>query len=291
MSRARRAALAAADEDTIDPYAAADHPPEAMHDRHLGVAPVGAPAVGACVSGTPYGAAMDPSLPKSLPPGGIVESYGRSGRLVWMSDGEVPDADTWWSRLYAERTRTGLYPVLLEYPEDMSAYKVGGDGPVDAAAYLSARWRPDAWPGFPRWPGLAAPAPAGADPDACAAEAATSVVDEGRATCLALVRAERGSDVPVALNWPGMTNRMTTADLSGVLRSWEDRFAARLVGLGHGDLFLSAAIPPSDLHQAHVLAAEHYLTCPDVFHHSFDDWENTYPAELLTLRQWHFWWD
>ncbi|MGW2717991.1 DUF4253 domain-containing protein [Streptomyces sp. NPDC001492] len=231
------------------------------------------------------------SLPRSLPPGRIVESYGRSGILVWMSDGTLLDADEWWRRLYADRSRTGLYPVLLAYPEDMYEFNVGGDEQVDAAAYFRDAWRPSSWPSFPAWPGLAVPAAAGADPDVCAGEEAAEVVREDRARCLALVRAERGSDVPSALDWPGMCNHMGKDELSGVLRSWEDRFGARLVGFGHADLYLSAAVPPKDLHEAHVLAAEHYLACPDWFHNNFDDWEDTYPEELLTSRQWRLWWD
>ncbi|MER5433972.1 DUF4253 domain-containing protein [Streptomyces sp. NPDC002588] len=234
---------------------------------------------------------MDISLPQSLPPGRIVESYGQDGLLVWMSERKLLDADVWWQRLYAERARTGLYPVLLEYTEDTYEFKTDGDGPVDAAAYLRGEWNPRSWPVFPEWPGLAAPASTGPDPDLCAAEAATAVVREDRARCLALVQAERGSDVPVVLGWPGMGNHMTADELSGVLRSWEDRFGARLVGLTHGETLLSAAAPPRDLHEAHVLACEHYLACPDVFHNNFDDWENTYPQELLTLRRWRFWWD
>lgn len=229
---------------------------------------------------------MEATLPQSLPPGRIVESYGRSGRLVWMSDGPVPDADDWWRRLYAERARTGLYPVLLEYCEDFSGFNVGGDDPVDAAAYLRDLWRPGSWPSFPEWPGLAAPAATGLDPGACAAEVATGVVRENWARCLALVEVERGADAPAALHWPGTDDALTA-----LLRSWEDRFGARVVAFVHGGLFVSAAIPPKDLHEAHVLAGEHYLACPDVFHNNFDDWENTYPPELLTQRRWYFWWD
>ncbi|MFJ3576973.1 DUF4253 domain-containing protein [Streptomyces rubiginosohelvolus] len=40
-----------------------------------------------------------------------------------------------------------------------------------------------------------------------------------------------------------------------------------------------------------VLAAEHYLVCPDVFHEDPDlDW-STYHEELMRLREWRFWWD
>ncbi|MDN3024602.1 DUF4253 domain-containing protein [Streptomyces sp. S.PB5] len=229
---------------------------------------------------------MEPKLPQSLPPGKIIESYGRSAPLVWMSDGHVPDADDWWRRLYAERARTGLYPVLLEYCEDFSELNVGRNNPVDVATYLRGRWRPGSWPSFPQWPGLAAPAATGLDPDVRAAEVATHVVREHWAHCLALVQVERGADAAAALHWPGSYDALTA-----LLHSWEDRFDTRVVAFTHGGMFLSAAIPPKDLHEAHVLASEHYLACPDVFHNNFDDWENTYPQELLTQRQWYFWWD
>ncbi|CAM5592455.1 hypothetical protein SBADM41S_02780 [Streptomyces badius] len=57
-------------------------------------------------------------------------------------------------------------------------------------------------------------------------------------------------------------------------------------------LYLSVAAPPeTDAHQARVLAAEHYLACPDVFHEDPDlDW-STYHEELMRLREWRLWWD
>lgn len=96
------------------------------------------------------------SLPAALPPGRIVESYGRSGRLVWMSDRKLWDAHEW-RRLYADRERTGLYPVLLEYTEDRHEFGVGGGVPVDAAEYFRDAWEPQSWPSFPAWPGPAWP--------------------------------------------------------------------------------------------------------------------------------------
>ncbi|MFF7448502.1 MULTISPECIES: DUF4253 domain-containing protein [unclassified Streptomyces] len=229
---------------------------------------------------------MEATLPPSLPPGRIIESYGCSARLVWMSDGKLPDADAWWRRLYAQRARTGLYPVLLEYCEDWYEPTWPPRVPVDVAAYLRDLWEPRSWPTFPHWPGLAVPAATGLDPGACAAEVATGVVREDWARCLALVEVERGTDAPAALHWPPVDDALTA-----LLHSWEDRFGAQVVALTHGGLFVSAANPPKDLHEAHVLAGEHYLACPDVFHNSFDDWENTYPRELMTRREWYFWWD
>ncbi|MFF8985634.1 DUF4253 domain-containing protein [Streptomyces globisporus] len=43
--------------------------------------------------------------------------------------------------------------------------------------------------------------------------------------------------------------------------------------------------------RSRVLAAEHYLACPDVFHEDPDlDW-STYHEELMRLREWRFRWN
>ncbi|MFE2501750.1 DUF4253 domain-containing protein [Streptomyces rubiginosohelvolus] len=108
---------------------------------------------------------------------------------------------------------------------------------------------------------------------------------------LALVQVARGADAPAALSWRGATHHMTAQGLSAVLRSWEHRSGVRVVGVGHGALYLSVAAPPTEAHQARVLAAERHLVCPDVFHEDPDlDW-STYHEELMRLREWRFWWD
>lgn len=208
-----------------------------------------------------------------------------------MSDGPVTDAAGWWKLLYARRRETGLYPLLLEYPDDQLEPVGGGHGAdADAASYFRSEWTQDSWPSFTEWPGLA-PAVVMTDVDGRAVEVATAVVRDGRARCLALVEVERGADAPAALNWRGMMNHMTAQELSGVLRSWEDRFGLRVVGFGHGTLYVSVAAQPTDLHQARVLAAEHYLACPDIFYEDPDlDWP-TYHEGLMKRREWRFWWD
>ncbi|MFD6277348.1 DUF4253 domain-containing protein [Streptomyces sp. NPDC060209] len=209
-----------------------------------------------------------------------------------MSDGPVTDAADWWKLLYARRRETGLYPLLLEYPDDSFDPENGGYGAdADAASYFRSAWTDDSWPPFTEWPGLSLPAGVVTDVDVCASEVATAVVRDGRAPCLALVQVMRGADTPAALNWHGMMNRMTAQELSAVLRTWEDRFGLRVVGLGHGSLYVSVAAQPTDLAQARVLAAEHYLACPDIFYDDPDlDW-STYQEDLMKRREWRFWWD
>lgn len=231
-------------------------------------------------------------LLNDLPPGRLVGPCRDSDPMVWMSDGPIMDAADWWKRLYTRRYDTGLYPILLEYPED-SFEPVGGDygADIDAASYFRSQWTDDPWPPLQEWPGLARPATALTDVDACAGEVASAVVRDGRARCLALVQVTRGADAPAALSWLGMTNHMTAQELSAVLRSWEDRFGLRVVGFGHKSLYVSVAARPTDIHQAQVLTAEHYLACPDVFYVDPDlDW-STYHEDLMKRREWWFWWD
>ncbi|MEU6389485.1 DUF4253 domain-containing protein [Streptomyces sp. NPDC046939] len=222
-----------------------------------------------------------------LPPGRLLGPCKPPYPVVWLGDGPLRDAADWWRRLYAQRGETGLYPLLLEYPYDSLQPASGPYGAgVDAGSWLRSRWRPDEWPPFEKWPGLARPAEVMRDPDVCAGEVATGLVRDGLARCPALVQIDRGADALAALRWRGMTEQM-----SAVLRSWEDRFGVRVVGLGHASLYLSVAGPPTEAHQARVLAAEHFLACPDVFFADLDlDWD-TYHEELMGRHEWRFWWD
>ncbi|MEU7417208.1 DUF4253 domain-containing protein [Streptomyces antibioticus] len=231
-------------------------------------------------------------LVNGLPPGRLVGPCRDPHPVVWMSDGPVAHAADWWKRLYARRLESGLYPILLEYPDDSFEPAGGGHGAdIDAASYLRSRWTDDSWPSFQEWPGLARPAVTSTDVDACAGEVASAVARDGRARCLALVQVSRGADAPAAVGWSGMSNHMTARELSAVLRSWEDRFGLRIVGFGHGSLYVSVAGRPADVQQAQVLAAEHYLACPDVFFMDPDlDW-STYHEDLMTRGDWWFWWD
>ncbi|WP_218826191.1 DUF4253 domain-containing protein [Actinomadura mexicana] len=61
-----------------------------------------------------------------------------------------------------------------------------------------------------------------------------------------------------------------------MVRSWEDRFGAQVVGAGFADLYPSVAAPPSTYEEALRLAAEHPAFCPD------DIWQNSSPATLAS---------
>jgi hypothetical protein len=147
------------------------------------------------------------------------------------------------------------------------------------------------------WAGLAAPG-SGSAAEGEAEEVAAVAADRlvvGNPLMprprLALVPAARGADVPAVLGWTGPANRETdTGRISAVLRSWEDRFGARLLALGPDWLELSVAAPPRTREHALTVAAEHFALCPDLVRQGAGSLRD-YAEELPGAGSWHFWWD
>lgn len=81
---------------------------------------------------------------------------------------------------------------------------------------------------------------------------------------IGLVPAARPADVLTRLGWIGVTNRgWEPAQVSAVLRSWEDRFGARLLEVGFADIRLVVSRPPRTLDEALPIAAEHVAFCDE----------------------------
>ena len=97
------------------------------------------------------------------------------------------------------------------------------------------------------------------------------------------------ADIPAVLGWTGACTypNWDLAGLCSVLRSWEDRFGAVLVGLGPDRLRLSVERPPRYPEQARQLAGEHYGLAPDVI----DQDPEAYAELLFSRREWDFWWN
>jgi hypothetical protein len=134
----------------------------------------------------------------------------------------------------------------------------------DPQALLASWWarsatRNGTWPGLAPAAVRAGPAEAGATADR---EAAAPLASR-RPWRLGLVAACRGADAPAIAGWDGAAGHTTdTAHICAVLRSWEDRFGARVVGLGFAELFLSVAAPPATADEALPVAAEHAAFYP-----------------------------
>lgn len=106
---------------------------------------------------------------------------------------------------------------------------------------------------------------------------------------LLLVPVARPADVPAVLGWLGATNtQLTGADITAVLRSWEDRFEAVLVSIGFDTLEVQVGNRPESAQQRGKLVSEHYWICPDNFAASMPDY---YSQGLSTWTRWSFWWD
>lgn len=280
---------------------------------------------GACGTGRRPGRA--PAA--ALPPGRIIRTEEDDRPALWLSDDPAPPG--LWAQFAAEHPATGLWPLLVD-PDDHGRsgaaapcgelYEPPGT-PIadhDADTVLAARWAEVTEPDEPdeteepapgeqpqpgaedhapfgrRWPGLApatGASPAAPTPQAHAAATAAALAAARPGARLGLVAADRSADAPAGCGWSGPVNY--TGDMSAfsaVLRSWEDRFGARVVGMGFDTLLLSVASPPRDEATALRVAAEHHAFCPD------NVWQNTpggtlarYAASLVGEDVWSFWWD
>ena len=108
---------------------------------------------------------------------------------------------------------------------------------------------------------------------------------------LGLVAVERPADALAALGWTGPINHYADMGLlSAVLRSWENRFGAILVGVGFDTLSVIVQRPPKTMDAARSVAAEHFAACSDNVHQGAGSIE-AYAEQLVGEPLWSFWWD
>ena len=236
---------------------------------------------------------------------------------LWLADHDILDAAATWRRLVDRFPETGLWPLVLT--------PLGGDDPdrpwdsrefesvphadvdaLDAAVVLAEGWADSLVPmgADPyiehlrpfgaEFPGLSVPL-LRADPPARAA--ADAIAYRGR---IGLVACRRPADAVIAIGWRGAMNSRSPAQVSAVLRSWEDRFGTVLAGLGFATLTLLIPYPPGDESDALPIAAELAALCPDVLAEDGPVDGFGYAsggtvaglARLLVDRPvWRLWWD
>ncbi|MFJ9041237.1 DUF4253 domain-containing protein [Streptomyces sp. NPDC102406] len=256
----------------------------------------------------------------ALPHGRMITSEeGGSGvQPLWLSD--APATAELWPRLRAQHAASGLWPLLLDalnpHDEDFRPWGCGElwpermSSPADHNAEdLLARWWRDytvidddqldadersavTAPFGRTWPGLAPAPPSARHADEIADEYAHVFLTENPHARLGLVEASRGADVLATVGWLGALNYDNdSATFAAVLRAWEDRFGARVVGIGFSTLHLGVAAPPADIEDALAIAAEHFAFCPDnIWQGSHPDLV-TYAEGLIDVNCWEFWWD
>lgn len=242
------------------------------------------------------------SLGLDLPPGALTGPA--DSPYLWSGHG--PAGPAAWAALRPAARTAGLLPVLLggEWGLDrweLMPERMSDPADHDAEEVLAEFWgsyaadeieaSPDAG-----WPGLAPAQPSGTDPDRAAATVAEMLTEPGfwlDDARPALVPARRSADIPAVIGWTGPLNHENdVARLCAVLRSWEDRFGARVVALTFDQLVVSVAAPPRTPEEAEAVAAEHFAFCPDnITQGSHDSLREYARKALLDTPVWSFWWD
>jgi hypothetical protein len=259
-------------------------------------------------------------LPQSLPSGRGVPA---GSPVLWYAD-EIRYAPLldMWTRAQRQQDTTGLRPILCytddDHPRSLDLAEVTA---VDLETELEQGWREyrrrqlarlsappepmdcpedvEPWeddPGAPydRWPGLApATLPAsGADPDEAARSALAHLLRHGwydtAGASLGLVAAARSADIPAVIGWRA---EAPLPLFCALLRSWEDRFGARVLAAIGATLYVSVACPPRTQEQADLVALEHLLTTADNIVNDPPTPFPRYAASLIDAPVWSFWWD
>jgi len=259
-------------------------------------------------------------------PAGTRKHSADDGQLVaWVTDDPLPDAGARWLSLSAVHAETGLVPVLLK--ADPPELREPGEEPffgffhrapaalidqMPAASVLAVAWNDRVARSGPaddgalgpygqRFPGLAPAQRASTSPDAL-----RRVVGALPPAYLGLIPAGRPADVPAAVGWSVFGADFSSPDplspgfylpgarslkIGAVLRSWEDRYGARLLRLG-GDAIMQvlAERPPRTPQAAIALAAEHYAFADETGGVPADS-VAAIAARLIDATTWTFWWD
>jgi Domain of unknown function (DUF4253) len=253
-----------------------------------------------------------------LPAGRVIRPKdGRGEPVAWRTTAPVPEPGPVWSALMALHDQTGLVPILEPVSglgEDLRAAcrdtaVVADVDRADAAAMLEHRWSdsfPGPWHTGPCWdeerrrldemaapftsryPGLAPAVTSALAPDVL-----DEVLRSFPLSRIAMVPAERPADVLAVLGWcPGDWDCAFPADtsvgLAAVLRSWEERFGARLFALTSDQAYLLVERPPRSLEAALPVAAEHWVLCDEP---AGRQPVRTTAEGIIDAPGWYFWWD
>jgi hypothetical protein len=244
----------------------------------------------------------------TLPAGQRVFDVG-GGPVAWITSQPVTDTPRAWAMLTDAHDQTGLLPVLLMpapglCPEDELGGPCGVTGldDLDAASVLAARWdgrmpSGDQEEEIGHWQaGLQVPFPRRFPGLAARQEQELSSAERGKAigslqaAYLGLVPAARPADILPLIGWLGSDRFDSALPMAAVLRSWEDRFGARLVEAGHDEIRLLVDKPPRTPGHARAIAAEHYAFADECGGRGL----STVPAiadNLIGSPFWTFWWD
>jgi hypothetical protein len=136
-----------------------------------------------------------------------------------------------------------------------------------------------------RFPGLAPAVEEELDPDLMR----RALFQYTRDARIGLVPAARPADILARLGWSLANAGITGSELAAVLRSWEDRFGARLFEVGFDAIRLLVSRPPRSLEAARRIAVEHWVFS-DEAHIGLRGIDEIARA-IVNNPFWDFWWD
>ena len=263
----------------------------------------------------------------TLPAGRRVHAPGNGATprpVAWVTATLVPDPGRVWSRLSGLSEQTGLVPFLAvarrgyqgrPWRDRVSADLNPYDSPAaadrfDAAAVLGQRWAGRAedhdeyddpeeerqfreWEAariapFTQFPGLT---PTTAEPLSPGEFAAC--FDSLPPARIGLAAAARPADALIAMGWSPGNWWDGDAPMTAVLRSWEDRFGARLLTVDLIIVRLLVTRPPRDRATALRIAAEQWAFAYECWpgKQTGLDYVDDIAAHLINEPTWGFYWD
>ncbi|WP_158566357.1 DUF4253 domain-containing protein [Micromonospora craterilacus] len=253
----------------------------------------------------------DDALPPDIPEGRLMIPYNGVTPVYWLCSRPAAAGD--WSRWRPRHHQSGLWPLLalnVEGDDDPFGIDAGYDHITTVEQHDTGAVLAEWWQGITgddldvkaasdlgyldpvgvRWPGLT-PTPDRQGPVERFADQYADALSAGQAR-LALVPATDGAHALTAISWTGPLNHDNdTARFSAVVRDWQRRFGATVVGLSFDTLHLSIAAPPATPDLALHVTAEHFAFCPDTIWQSNTDTFSTYAEAIMGSNCWNFWWD
>jgi len=249
-----------------------------------------------------------------LPAGKRVHAgFERPIPVAWITAEAVPEPGKVWAALSAARQQTGLVPFLLGHlrgqptrPWDTAEFEPPADpgelDEMDAAEVLAEMWDGEMpsdeeeedeggeelvemrAPFGKAFPGLAPPEYTPLSPDRL-----DEVLGSLPAARIGLVPASRPADVLPLIGWTP-SDQSDVLPIAAVVRSWEDRFGARLFRVGFAEFSLLVDRPPRNVGHAQRIAAEHFVFCDECAGQGLSDIPSI-TANLMETPIWTFWWD
>jgi Domain of unknown function (DUF4253) len=254
--------------------------------------------------------------PLTLPAGRrITAGFGSGQPVAWATEQPVPGAGRAWQALSGAHAQTGLVPFLLKgldrgstaRPWDEEEFEDPADvsllNGMNAGQLLKELWdgelsgEPDGYededpeyaaqyaPFTRQFPGLAPAMTTPMDPAQL-----QWVLDALPPARIGLVPAARPADALPQLGWLGTDQFSDALPIAAVLRSWQERFGARLLQVGFAEIKLLVERPPTGYEAALRVAAEQWAFCDECGGEGLSQVSDI-AARMSSTPVWTFWWD